>query len=142
LADGDNHGGKAVLDYLLAEIERLPGSVVFIFASDENVWKKYLRIIQDSRADSRTNTDSRIIPKPNSCKFCSIKYTSGTEETMSIEDGTDGLYMQIAAQRLSFSHDRDGFGNARAAENLLPACTKRKTNKQFESRRKDPQALK
>ena len=32
LTEGHNHGGKPVLDYLLAEIENLVGKVIFVFA--------------------------------------------------------------------------------------------------------------
>jgi hypothetical protein len=41
LTEGHNFGGKAALDYLLAEIENLAGKVIFIFAGYRKQMEKF-----------------------------------------------------------------------------------------------------
>jgi hypothetical protein len=42
LVSGNSFGGKAVLDYLLAEIENLTGKVVFVLAGYHKQMKAFL----------------------------------------------------------------------------------------------------
>jgi len=119
LADSDNHGGKSVLDYLLAEIEGLTGSVAFIFAG----YRKHMEKVfaHNSGFKSRFPNELRFEDYTEAELLQILQYQihKWYRGTMSIEDGPNGLYMQIAARRLSSSRGRDGFGNARAAENLF-----------------------
>lgn len=54
---------------------------------------------------------------------------------MNIEDGPDGLYMRIVVRRLGRGRGRDGFGNARALENLFSRVRERQSDRLSKERR-------
>ncbi len=58
-------------------------------------------------------------------------YKSG----INIEGGPDGLYMRIAVRRLGSGRGRDGFGNARALENLFACVRERQSDRITKERR-------
>lgn len=55
--------------------------------------------------------------------------------SISVENGMDGLYMRIAVRRLGRGRGRDGFGNARAAENLFSRIRDRQSDRLTKERR-------
>jgi hypothetical protein len=54
---------------------------------------------------------------------------------MDVEGGVDGLYMRIAVRRLGRGRGRDGFGNARALENLFTCIRERQSDRLTKERR-------
>lgn len=129
LALGHNYGGKPVLDFLLAEIENQVGKIVFIFAG----YKKQMEAVfehnpgLESRIPYRLRFDDyndqelmlmldRMIAK---------KYS----DRMKIEGGSQGLYARIVVRRLGRGRGREGFGNARALENVLAKVSERQSNR-------------
>jgi len=54
---------------------------------------------------------------------------------MAIEDGPDGLFMRIVVTRLGRGRGRDGFGNARALENLFAQIRERQSERLTRERR-------
>lgn len=129
LAEGHNHGGKAVLDYLLAEIENLIGKVVFVFAGYRKQMEKFFehnpglssRIPYTLQFDDYTDGELMRMLQFQMSSF----YKSG----ISIEDGIDGLYMRIAVRKLGRGRSRDGFGNARALENMFARIRERQSDR-------------
>ncbi|KFZ12367.1 hypothetical protein V502_07117, partial [Pseudogymnoascus sp. VKM F-4520 (FW-2644)] len=135
LAEGHNYGGKVVLDFLLAEIENLVGKVVFVFAG----YRKQMENIFDhnsgfsSRIPYTLNfedyKDSELL---SMLQYQMVKFYS---TPVDIEDGVDGLYMRIAVRRLGRGRGRDGFGNARALENLFARIRERQSDRLTKERR-------
>ena len=54
---------------------------------------------------------------------------------MLVEGGSDGLYMKIVVGRLGRGRGRDGFGNARALENLFAQIRERQSDRLTRERR-------
>lgn len=135
LAEGHNYGGRTVLDYLLAEIENLTGKVVFVFAGYRKEMEKFFEHNPgfSSRIPYTLNfedyTDAELL---NMLQFQMNRfYKTGVD----IEDGPDGLYMRIAVRRLGRSRGRDGFGNARALENMFSQIRERQSDRLVKQRR-------
>jgi AAA lid domain/ATPase family associated with various cellular activities (AAA) len=129
LAEGYNHGGKTVLDYLLTEIEDLTGKVVFVFAGYRKQMEKFFehnpgfssRIPYTLSFEDYTDAELLRMLQFQMNQF----YKSG----IGIEDGVDGLYMRIAIRRLGRGRGRDGFGNARALENMFARIRERQSDR-------------
>lgn len=129
LTDGHSYGGKSVLDYLLAEIENLTGKVVFVFAGYRKQMEKFFehnpglssRIPNTLHFEDYTDAELLMMLQFQMSQF----YKSGID----IEDGADGLYMRIAVRRLGRGRGRDGFGNARALENMFARIRERQSDR-------------
>jgi len=113
-----SYEGKKVLGYLLQEVERRRGRIIFIFAGDEKEMRKLL---------GRGNVGS-LFPHTHVCKDFSddelleLLKSAILEKfkgKLSVEGGLDGIYMRIAVRRLGKIRGSAGFGNAMAVENLL-----------------------
>lgn len=135
LAEGHNYGGKTVLDFLLAEIENLVGKVVFVFAGYRKQMEKFFE--HNSGFSSRIPytlyfddyTDSELL------SMLQYQMEKFYNTPMAVEDGVDGLYMRIAVRRLGRGRGRDGFGNARALENLFTRIRERQSDRLTKERR-------
>lgn len=135
LAEGHNFGGKTVLDFLLAEIENLVGKVVFVFAGYKKQMEKFFehnsgfssRIPYILKFEDYTDSELLTMLQHKIAKF----YIS----PMTIEDGIDGLFMRIAVRRLGRGRGKDGFGNARALENLFSHIRERQSDRLTRERR-------
>jgi len=113
LTSGNNYGGPAVLDYLLAEMENRVGTLVFILAGYNKEMEKFFehnpglksRVpyqfqFDDYRDEELMSMLEGIVRK---------KYSGH----MKIEDNLDGLYGRIVIRRLGRRRGQPGFGNAR-----------------------------
>ncbi|RDL34326.1 NFX1-type zinc finger-containing protein 1 [Venustampulla echinocandica] len=110
LAEGHSYGGKAVLDFLLGEIENLTGKVVFVFAG------------------YRSNMEKFFEHNPG--------FTSRIPYTFHFEDYSDAeLLSTRSVRRLGCGRARDGFGNARALENLFGRVRERQADRLAKERR-------
>ena len=129
LALGHNYGGKPVLDYLLAEIENQVGKIVFIFAGYNKLMESFFEHNPglESRMPYRLRFEdyndkelllmlSRLITK---------KYSGN----MKVEGGLHGLYTRIVVRRVGMGRGREGFGNARALENVLAKVSERQASR-------------
>jgi Cdc6-like AAA superfamily ATPase len=123
LVSGNSYGGKAVLDYLLAEIENLTGKIVFVLAGYHKQMEAFFahnpgipsRIpIKMEFQDYKDEELHQIF-----CQYVSKKYRGN----MKIEDGMNGLYVRIVARRIGRGRGRDGFGNAREVQNRIAQIT-------------------
>ncbi|KAF9021144.1 P-loop containing nucleoside triphosphate hydrolase protein [Hymenopellis radicata] len=119
LASGHNFQGAQVLDFLLAEMENNVGTIVFLLAGYNKQMEKFFehnpgltsRVPYRFQFDDYTDDELRHMLG----KMIHRKYSG----RMKVVDGVDGLYGRIVARRLGRGRGRDGFGNARALENLL-----------------------
>lgn len=122
-------GGKAVLDYLLTEIENLTGVVVFVFAGYRKQMEKFF--------EHNPGLPSRI---PYTLSFedytdaellwmLQFQMNQFFKSRIEIEDGFDGLYMRIAVRRMGRGRGREGFGNARALENMFAKIRERQSDR-------------
>ena len=75
-------------------------------------------------------TDSELLKMLQSKIFSFYK-----EGGMAIEDGPDGLFMRIVVRRLGRGRGRDGFGNARALENVFAQIRGRQSERLTKERR-------
>ncbi|TVY17684.1 NFX1-type zinc finger-containing protein [Lachnellula arida] len=137
LTENHNFGGKQVLDYLLAEIENLVGQVIFVFAGYRKQMEKFFE--HNPGLPSRIPytlyfedyTDVELLHMLQSKILHFYKEGGG----MAIEDGPDGLFMRIVVTRLGRGRGRDGFGNARALENLFAQIRERQSERLTRERR-------
>jgi replication-associated recombination protein RarA len=129
LALGHNYGGAAVLDYLLAEIENQVGKILFILAGYNKQMEKFFEHNQgfDSRMPYRLQfadyTDSELL------QILSRKIEQKYKGRMKVEGGLAGLYARITVRRLGRGRGREGFGNARAIENLRAKIAERQADR-------------
>jgi hypothetical protein len=135
LVSGNSPGGKAVLDYLLAEIENLTGKVVFVLAGYHKQMEAFFshnpgipsRIpIRMEFQDYEDRELQQIF-----CQYIEKKYRG----SMKIEDGMNGLYVRIVARRIGRGRGRDGFGNAREVQNRISQITERQAKRLHKERR-------
>ncbi|THV46210.1 hypothetical protein BGAL_0406g00100 [Botrytis galanthina] len=124
----DYSNGTKILDFLFQEIDQKKGSAVFILAGHEKGMRKLLGHGTKSVASLLPHvltfddfTEPELLEILNSCikkKF---------EGKMEVEGGNDGLYMRIAARRVSRTRGGSQFGNARAVENLVAQIWERQS---------------
>ena len=135
LVSGNSPGGKAVMDYLLAEIENLTGKVVFVMAGYHKQMESFFahnpgipsRIpIRMEFQDYEDRELQQIF-----CQYIDKKYRGN----MKFEDGMNGLYVRIVARRISRGRGRDGFGNAREVQNRIAQITERQARRLNKERR-------
>ena len=113
LTSGNSHGGGAVLDFLLAEMENQVGTIVFILAGYNREMEKFF--------EHNPGLKSRI---PHQLQFTDYEdqelmsiFEGIVHKTfkgrMKVEDGIHGLYVRIVIRRLGRRRGCPGFGNAR-----------------------------
>ncbi|OJA15476.1 hypothetical protein AZE42_06348 [Rhizopogon vesiculosus] len=123
------HSGGQVLDFLLAEMENEVGTLVFILAGYSKQMEKFF--------EHNPGLPSRV---PYSLKFAD--YTDAELLTMlealvekrysgqmKVEDGIRGLFARISIRRLGRGRGREGFGNARALQNMFSRVAQRQAER-------------
>ncbi|KAF2095349.1 P-loop containing nucleoside triphosphate hydrolase protein [Rhizodiscina lignyota] len=129
LVSGSSHGGKAVLDFLLAEIENLVGKVVFMFAGYEKQMEDFFA--HNPGIPSRVPYQFRFQDYDDAQLLQILesrihdKYKGGME----VEGGPGGLYLRIVARRIGTGRGREGFGNARAVHNTFSQIADRQARR-------------
>ncbi|KAL7920998.1 P-loop containing nucleoside triphosphate hydrolase protein [Trichoderma austrokoningii] len=135
LSSGNSPGGKAVLDYLLAEVENLRGKITFVLAGYSKQMESFFahnpgfpsRFPITMNFEDYTDEELRQILK----RQVNRTYANN----MKVEDGLDGLYIRIASRRVGRARGKEGFGNARAIENALASIKKRQATRIRRERR-------
>lgn len=135
LVSGNSMGGKAVLDYLLAEIENLTGRIVFVLAGYHKQMEAFFahnpgipsRIpLEMEFQDYEDKELHRIFSQ-----YVNDKYKG----RMNLEEGMTGLYARIVARRIGRGRGRDGFGNAREVQNRIAQITERQAKRLHKERK-------
>ncbi|KAF4948840.1 hypothetical protein FSARC_13634 [Fusarium sarcochroum] len=143
LSSGNSPGGKAVLDYLLAEVENQRGKIVFILAGYSKDMESFFshnpgipsRFPIEMKFEDYADTELlRILQLQVHRKF---------NGRMTVEKGVDGLFFRIVSRRIGHGRGKNGFGNARAVENYLQTITNRQAARIRRERRagKSPEDL-
>ena len=135
LVSGNSSGGKAVLDYLLAEIENLTGKVAFVLAGYHKQMEAFFahnpgipsRIPIEMEFHDYTDRELQDI----FCHYLDKRYGG----SMKVEDGMSGLYVRIVARRIGRGRCREGFGNAREVQNKIAQITERQAKRLRKQRR-------
>jgi hypothetical protein len=124
-----------VLDYLLAEMENRVGEVVFILAGYTKQMEKFF--------EHNPGIPSRV---PYTLKFedytdkellsmLALLIHKKYRGQMKVEDGVHGLFTRISVRRLGRGRGKEGFGNARALENVFAKITERQAERISRERR-------
>ncbi|KAK2035983.1 ATPase [Colletotrichum somersetense] len=132
LSSGNSHGGRAVLDFLLAEVENLTGKIVFILAGYSKQMESFFahnpgfpsRFPTEMKFDDYNDDELRRILEAQINK----KYGGRMK-------WDDPLYVRVVCRRLGRGRGKEGFGNARAVENLLAKISSRQANRIRKERR-------
>lgn len=135
LTSGNSHGGGAVLDYLLPEVENLSGKIVFVLAGYNKQMESFFahnpglpsRFPVDMKFDDYTNDELLSI--------LALKIHQKYKGRMKCEDGTKGLYCRIVTRRIGRSRGKNMFGNARTVENTLSTIAQRQAVRLARERR-------
>ncbi|KAF2813185.1 P-loop containing nucleoside triphosphate hydrolase protein [Mytilinidion resinicola] len=135
LVSGNSPGGKAVLDYLLAEIENLTGKVVFVLAGYNKQMEAFFA--HNPGIPSRIPQQFQFQDYEDSELLLILRHAIETKynRKMKVELGMDGLYFRIVARRLGRGRGREGFGNARAVHNKLAQIADRQATRLKRERR-------
>ncbi|KAF7561335.1 hypothetical protein G7046_g2807 [Stylonectria norvegica] len=135
LSSGNSAGGKAVLDYLLAEVENLRGKVVFVLAGYSKQMESFFA--HNPGFPSRFPVEMKFEDYTDDelLKILKLQVNRKYNNRMKIQDGPEGLFFRIAARRVGYNRGKEGFGNARAVENCLATILQRQTNRLRRERR-------
>ncbi|KAF4126208.1 Superfamily I DNA and/or RNA helicase [Geosmithia morbida] len=135
LSSGNSPGGKAVLDFLLAEVENLNSKICFVLAGYTKQMEAFFA--HNPGLSSRFPHEMKFADYSDDelLKILGSKINGRYKGRMKIEDGIDGLYLRIIAQRLGRGRGKEGFGNARAAENMLSTVYRRQSERLRRERR-------
>jgi Cdc6-like AAA superfamily ATPase len=129
MTSGNSAGGKAVLDYLLPEVENLTGKVVFVLAGYNKEMESFFAHNPGlpSRFPITMNfadyTDQELL------HIFQLKIHNKYRGVMKCEDGIGGLYCRIVAARIGRGRGQQGFGNARTVENVLAKVVRRQATR-------------
>ncbi|EPE03906.1 aaa family ATPase [Ophiostoma piceae UAMH 11346] len=145
MTSGNNHGGGAVLDYLLAEVENLTGKIVFLLAGYDKEMEPFFahnpglqsRFPEELRFSDYADDELLQILKSNIEKRYdgAMKWDVGPEDVAKDTAKDGGLYMRVVARRIGRGRGKPGFGNARAVQNVVAQILKRQANRLRKERR-------
>ena len=130
-----NYGGSQVLEFLLAEIENTAGKIVFIFAGYNKQMEKFFesnpglpsRLPYKLQFEDYDDEELRLMLQ----QILEKKYSGN----MKVEGGVDGLFARIVVRRLGRGRGREGFGNARALQNVFSKISERQAERLAEERK-------
>ena len=135
LSSGNSPGGKAVLDYLLTEIENQRGKIVFLLAGYTKQMETFFA--HNPGLPSRFPIEMKFADYTDQelLEIFILKINGKYAFRMKAEDGLNGLYCRIVSRRIGRGRGKEGFGNARAVENQLQMITRRQAKRLFQERR-------
>ncbi|KAH6662622.1 ATPase [Plectosphaerella plurivora] len=135
LASGNNAGGAAVLDFLLAECENLRGKCVFILAG----YAKHMEAFFAHNEGFATRFPTQIkfgdYTDKELLRILGSNIENRWSNAMAVEDGHTGLFARIVAKRIGRGRGKEGFGNARAVENAFQTIYRRQAHRIQKARR-------
>ncbi|PQE23789.1 NFX1-type zinc finger-containing 1 protein [Rutstroemia sp. NJR-2017a BBW] len=134
----DEYGnGMKILDFILQEIDKRKGTAVFILAGREKGMRKWLGHGTKDVASLLPNVLTfKDFTEPELLELLSSCIKKRFNNKMEVEGGHDGLYMRIAARRISRTRGTAQFGNARAVESLVGQIWERQSAR-LEKRRRE-----
>ncbi|KAL3607379.1 hypothetical protein FPOAC2_02363 [Fusarium poae] len=138
LSSGNSPGGKAVLDFLLAEVENSRGKIVFVLAGYRNDMESFFA--HNPGIPSRFPIEMKFEDYTDEelLQILQLQIHRKFKGRMKVEQGADGLFCRIVARRVGHGRGRNGFGNARAVENYLQLISKRQATRLRRARQSRP----
>ncbi|KAJ4166175.1 hypothetical protein NW765_007402 [Fusarium oxysporum] len=135
LSSGNSPGGKAVLDYLLAEVENLRGKIVFVLAGYSKEMESFFS--HNPGIPSRFPIEMKFEDYTDKelLHILQLQIHRKFKGRMAVEQGVEGLFCRIAARRVGRGRGKNGFGNARAMENCLQKISQRQASRIQKERR-------
>ncbi|KAI6611012.1 hypothetical protein MCOR08_010878 [Pyricularia oryzae] len=129
------HGGGAVLDFLLAEVENQSGKIAFVLAGYNKNMESFFA--HNPGLPSRFPYEIKFADYTDDelLHILGLKINTQYNGTMVCEDGLYGFYCRIVAKRLGRGRGKEGFGNARAVENSLAIIAQRQATRLARERR-------
>ncbi|KAI9831934.1 MAG: hypothetical protein M1819_004656 [Sarea resinae] len=135
LASGQGYGGTQVLDFLLAEVEILTGKVVFILAGYNKQMEAFFAHNPGLPSRFPRELQFKDYEDTELLQILAYQIDKRYKGHMKIEDGVGGLYTRIVARRIGRGRGREGFGNARAVENVFARILERQAKRLRQIRR-------
>ncbi|KAL9125846.1 MAG: hypothetical protein Q9217_005011 [Psora testacea] len=135
LASAQSFGGSQVLDFLLAEVENLTGKVVFVLAGYNKQMEAFFSHNPGIPSRFPHELQFKDYDDDELLRILAHKINQKYGGGMNLESGAGGLYSRIVARRIGRGRGREGFGNARAVENVCANIAERQANRLRQERR-------
>ncbi|KDR65734.1 hypothetical protein GALMADRAFT_106825 [Galerina marginata CBS 339.88] len=125
LTSGNNPGGPAVLDFLLAEMENNVGTLVFVLAGYNKEMEKFFE--HNPGLKSRVPYQFQFADYEDEELMCMFEdmIKKAFQGRMKVESGVSGLYGRMVIRRLGRRRGLPGFGNARDLETVFARIRER-----------------
>lgn len=125
LTEGHNPGGTAVLDFLLAEIENNVGKIVFMLAGYNRQMESFFKHNPGYASRIPYSLQFADYEDPELLHMLGQLIDRKYNGQMKLVDGPRGLYARIVIRRLGRGRGVEGFGNARALQNVSARISER-----------------
>jgi hypothetical protein len=135
LASGQSYGGSQVLDFLLADVENLTGKVVVILAGYNKQMEAFFAHNPGLPSRFPHELQFKDYDDDELLRILAHKIDSKYGGRMKVEGGMGSLYTRIVARRIGRRRGGEGFGNARAVENICACIAERQANRLRQERR-------
>ncbi|KAI9925314.1 hypothetical protein MW887_006242 [Aspergillus wentii] len=131
----NNIYGIQVINFLLGEVEKQTGKVVFVLAGYRSHMEKFFE--QNPGLPSRFPHEFKFEDYDDDELRQIFEYRLDKKYNgrMKIEGGRGGLFSRIVARRVGRGRGKEGFGNARAIENVTSLISQRQANRLARERR-------
>lgn len=129
--------GRKVLDYLVTEMDRLQGQVIFIFTGCGKDMETFLSHNQSLQSRVPFNISFDDYKDGELLQIMEKKLNDKFNGKMKVEKGINGVYMRIVARRIGRCRGPSSFGNAREVENTLLRMLFRQAVRLEEARKAD-----
>ena len=135
LTSKSNYGGGQVLDFLLAEVENLTGKIVFILAGYNKQMEGFFAHNPGIPSRFPHELQFKDYEDEELRRIFDYQIKKRFRGRMKAEEGLHGLYCRIVARRVGYGRGREGFGNARAVENVFARVLSRQATRLAQERR-------
>ncbi len=128
LVNKNNAQGASVLDYLLGEMEKNRGKIVFVFAGYKKDMEAFFAHNEGIRSRIPFIFDFQDYDEEQLLQILRLQLKAKYGDQMKIETKTgrsSDFLLRLIARRISRTRDTPGFGNARAVENALSQMDRR-----------------
>ncbi|KZT74563.1 P-loop containing nucleoside triphosphate hydrolase protein [Daedalea quercina L-15889] len=130
-----NFSGSQVLDFLLAEMENNVGKIVFILAGYNKQMEKFFEHNPGLPSRVPYSLQFTDYEDPELMLMLDKRIKKKYQGRMKVEGGMYGLYVRVAVRRLGRGRGKEGFGNARALDNMFSSISERQATRLSEDRK-------
>ncbi|KUI68982.1 hypothetical protein VM1G_03686 [Cytospora mali] len=127
--------GRKVLDYIVTEMDRLQGQVIFIFTGYGKEMETFLAHNQSLQGRIPYTIEFGDYEDIELLQILEKKLNDKFSCKMKVDKGVQGPYMRMATRRMGRGRGIPGFGNAREVENTLLRMLFRQATRLEEARK-------